>query len=275
MRGSGLPSEVALRHLFLCALSISLLAVSPGLGASDEKVLVVGFYKEGRVNPDGSGGYAELARYILGQVKTPSILITMPILRTVRTFKKGGDRCVLSALHGTWLARTELRPEDVVESEPIDYVTAHFVTRPGEPVITDARALEGKSLGHWVGAPVDRILPPDVSVNRVSAATEESNIHMLMSGRVDVIWSWIPDVYILFEKFGYGKPSLVPKEPLLGATSHILCHRSPLTERFIKQVDSVIQTMRSEGKLKEILSPYAQIVGEDIPITVWNAAPQK
>lgn len=264
-----------MRHLFLCALSISLLAVSAGIRASDESVLLVGFYKEGRVNADGSGEYAELAKSILAQVETPSTFVTMPIMRTIRVFKEGGDQCVLSALHGSWLARTGFKPEQLVESEPIDYVSAHFVTRPGEPVVTDARMLEGKTLGYWVGAPVDRLLPPDVAVNRVSAATEESNIHMLMSGRVDVIWSWIPDIYILFEKFGYGDPSLSPKEPLYGATSHILCHRTPLTERFITQVDAVIRTMRSEGKLKEFLGPHSLVVGEDVPMTVWNGAPQQ
>ncbi len=264
-----------MRHLFLCALSISLLAMSVRSAASDERVLLVGFYKEGRVNADGSGEYAELATSILEQVETPSAFVSMPVMRTIRAFKEGGHQCVLPALHGSWLARTGFKPEQLVESEPIDYVSAHFVTRPGEPVVTDARTLEGKTLGYWVGAPVDRLLPPDVAVDRVSAATEESNIHMLMSGRVDVIWSWIPDVYILFEKFGYGEPSLAPKEPLFGTTSHILCHRTPLTERFIRQVDTVIRAMRSEGKLKEFLGPHALIVGEDVPMTVWNRAPRQ
>jgi len=249
--------------------------VLPVVAQDAEPVMVIGFPKEGRMEQDGSGPYPDLVRAILAEVDTPTTWVVSPVMRSTRLFSEGGARCLVPAALVPWQNKfPHLTTKNTVESEPIDYITAHIVTKPGTAPITDLRDLAGKRIGYWVGASVDRFLP-DVGYTKVTAQSEESNIRMLMSGRVDAIFNWNPDAYILFERMGYGEPSLDPDDPIFGSTAHFWCHRTRATEAFIKQADKVIREMREDGRIKNILGKHSLVVGADVPMTVWRQAPEQ
>ncbi|SDE24507.1 substrate-binding periplasmic protein [Kordiimonas lacus] len=230
--------------------------------------MIAGFPKEGRLEQDGTGHYADVVHAVLAETDTEAKFVIMPVLRAVRTFADGGSICLLPAAFERWKHKFPyLTREDIIESEPIDYVTAHIVTRPGDPAIVKLDELEGKRISVWVGLTIDAFLS-DIDVEIIRAESEESSIKLLMSGRVDAIWNWVPDAYILYERLGYGTPNLVESEPIFGAAAHFLCRRTPATEALMSDIDPAIRMMRKDGRLKDIMGQHTRVVGVDVPLNM-------
>lgn len=241
------------------------------LGPEGDSVVIAGFPKEGRLEQDGTGHYADMVQAILAETEVDARFVIMPVLRAVRTFDQGGSICMLPAAFERWKEKfPALTREDIIESEPIDYVTAHIVTRDGEPVISRLEDLSGKRLAVWVGLTIDTYLS-DIDVDLIKTESEESSIRLLMSGRVDAIWNWVPDAYILYERFGYGVPNLDENEPIFGAAAHFLCRRTPATEAFLSEVNPAIRAMRADGRIKDIMGLHTRVVGVDVPLNLVEA----
>ncbi|NVJ97453.1 MAG: transporter substrate-binding domain-containing protein [Alphaproteobacteria bacterium] len=258
-------------------IKCSLLAVVgmflwPGAGSAmaEERgyVKVAGFLKEGRFEKDATGHYADLVRALLLETEVPTQLVTMPVKRMLKQFDDGYVQCMVPvSFPVVKMNFPHIEQADVVESVPIDYITAHIVTRPGTPAIAGVNGLKGKRLAVWVGVPFELFMPnPEADVLRVES--EESGIRLLMSGRVDAIWSWVPDAYILFEKLGYEEPSLAIDQPIFGSTGHLLCRRDRKTEALMKDIDRSILAMRDDGRLKAIMGKHTRVVGVDVPADI-------
>ncbi|WP_286830696.1 MULTISPECIES: substrate-binding periplasmic protein [Kordiimonas] len=231
-------------------------------------LVVAGFLKEGRFEKDGTGHYADLVRALLAETQVPTQLVTMPVKRMLKQYEEGEVHCMVPvSFAAVKMNFPSTERAAVVESVAIDYITAHIVTKPGTPAVTDVTELKGKRLAAWVGVPLELFLPNlDAKVLRVES--EESGIRLLMSGRVDAIWSWVPDAFILFDRMGHGTPSLAIDKPLFSSTAHVLCHRSAQSEALIADIDASILAMRADGRLKEIFGPYVRIVGVDVPVDI-------
>lgn len=233
-----------------------------------EPVVIAGFTKEGRLEQDGTGHYADMVHAVLAEATVGARFVIMPVLRTVRSFAEGDSICMVPAAFERWKVKfPNLNREDIIESEPIDYISAHIATRAGMPVITRLEELNGMRMAVWVALPVDTHLT-DIDVEVIRAESEESSIKLLMSGRVDAIWTWVPDAYILYERLGYGVPNIDDNQPIYGSAAHFLCRRTPTTEALMKQVDPIIRSMRADGRLKKILGRHTRVVGVDIPLSV-------
>lgn len=236
---------------------------------SRDAVVIAGFPKEGRLEQDGTGHYADMVQAFLAESDEPASFVIMPFKRVTRTFLDGGSICVVPAAFERWRHFVpSLTREDILESEPIDYVTAHIVTRAGEPTISDIRQLQGKRVSHWVGVPVDAFL---TDVDTIAAESEESNIRLLMSGRVDAIFSWSPDASILYDRMGLGTPNFAPDEPVFGSATHLVCRKTPATELLSRDVNQTILRMRADGRLKDLLGRHARVVGVDVPLNIVEA----
>lgn len=193
-------------------------------------------------------------------------MITVPVLRALRHFETEGEVCLVPTSKLAISSQfPTIPPEKLIESQPIDFVSGHLVTRTGTKPISTATEIEGKTMASWVGVNVE-VFFPDANFTLLKTETEVSAIRLLHSGRVDVIWSWIPDVYILYDQLGLDKPVLAEDKPIFGSSAHFSCHLTPRTEAFISNVNHVIDQMRTDGRLKKILGKYARIVGVDVPM---------
>lgn len=238
---------------------------------SRDAVVIAGFPKEGRLEQDGTGHYADMVRAFLAESDQPASFVIMPVMRTIRTFTSGRSICMVPAAFERWRHHApDMKREDVLESEPIDYVTAHIVTRRGDPVITDLKSLNGKRISFWVGLPVDAFLS-GMQIEMIAAESEVSSIRLLMSGRVDAIWSWAPDAFLLYDRMGLGTPNLVLDDPVFGSAVHILCRKTPSTAALMADIDKSIRAMRADGRLKEILGHHSRVVGVDVPLNMVEA----
>ena len=226
----------------------------------------MGFPKEGRLESNGTGPYANLVREVLKEAGYSNQLITVPVLRAMRFFETEGEVCLVPTSKLAVISQfPTIGPDRLVESRPIDHITGHLVTRAGTSPITDPADLQGKIMAAWVGVNV-KVFFPNTDFTLLKTESEASAIRMLQSGRVDVIWSWIPDVFILYDAMDLGEPVLAEDKPIFGSSAHFTCHNTPQTKAFIERIDVVIDRMRIDGRLKTILGKHARIVGIDVPM---------
>lgn len=227
------------------------------------------YTREGRIEADGSGHYADLLHEIYAEAGYSDRLRTAPYKRAVRMFGNEQEVClvptVIFAVIGQGFAKSA---DELIQSRPIDYVTGHFVSLAGSGVtVPDPSALDGKVVGAWSGLNVEAFMPKrDFTLLR--AESEVTTIRMLTSGRVDVIWGWVPDSYILFERLGLGEPVL--SDPYLSSSAHIVCKRTERSEKMMPHLNRAIDAMRADGRLKKILGKHSRIVGVDVPMSVAN-----
>ncbi|MEX0297677.1 MAG: substrate-binding periplasmic protein [Kordiimonas sp.] len=241
-------------------------AAGPSAADHHHGLKIIGFPKEGRLEIDGSGPYADLVRAILKQAGYDGAFIATPVLRALRYFETEGEVCLVPT---SKIAITNQFPtigaDKLIASEPIDYITGHLVTRPGTKPIRNPAEIDGKIMAAWVGVNVN-VFFPNIDFTLLKTESEENAIRLLHNGRVDVIWSWIPDAYILYEQMGLGEPVLAEDSPIFGSSAHFTCHRTARTEQLISRIDLVINEMRTDGRLKKILGKHARIIGIDVPM---------
>lgn len=252
-----------LRSLFMCLI----ITTVPSAAADHPYgIKVIGFPKEGRLETNGTGPYANLVRAIMAEAGYGDTMITVPVLRAMRYFETEGEVCLVpTSKLAVSMQFPTIPPEKLTESQPIDYVSGHLVTRAGTAPISTAAEIKGKTMAAWVGVNA-KVFFPETDFTLLKTETEVSAIRLLHSGRVDVIWSWIPDVYILYDQLGLGEPVLAKDKPIFGSSAHFSCHLTPRTADFIANIDVVIEQMRGDGRLKKILGKYARIVGVDVPM---------
>jgi hypothetical protein len=250
-------------NYFQSVFVASLLALTASLSASADGVRIVGYPKEGRLEADGSGHYGDLVRSILAEANYDASFTTAPVLRSLRELETSSHTCVFPSSVEA-LAEQGLvdRAELLLGSAPIDYVTGHIVTLPGSEMISDVSQLHGKAIAAWRGVNVQPYLG-DASVNVLQTDNEFNAIRLLQTGRVDAIWNWIPDAYILFERLEIGPPNLNAAKAFYASEIQFVCSPDASSEAFLAKIDPVIEKMRSQGRLKEILGQYSRIVGVD------------
>lgn len=233
-------------------------------------ILFVGFPKEGRLEVDGTGHFADLVNAMLAEAGASERLVTVPVRRARRIFEENVDVCIAFTTKEVLpLSIPSLKQDDLIETVPIDYVSAHLVSQPGTEPITDPQLLQGKTIGSWVGASV-RVFLPDLEFNWVKTESEETAIHMLMEGRYDAIWSYVPDVKILAERSGVAEPVWDSSSPFMAAATHIVCRHTLMTELFMPRLNEVLETMRTDGRMKKILGKHARVVGVDVPADIQD-----
>lgn len=228
----------------------------------------IGFPKEGRLEADGTGHIADLINKVLTEAGASDSLITAPVRRARRLLETTHDACIVFStkdLLPHYLPA--LKPEQLIESVPIDLVSSHLVTRTGSKPVTNPRTLEGKTIGSWVGVDVANYLP-NMEYTWVKTESEETTVRMLVEGRYDAIWSWLPDVHILTDRLGVDKLVLDEQAHLFAVTTHIVCKKTLKAELFMPRLNNILNVMRVDGRLKKILGEHARIVGVDVPIDV-------
>lgn len=231
---------------------------------------IVGFPKEGRMEADGTGHYAVLVREVLAEAGYSDQLTTVPVKRSLRFFETLDEICLVPvsklAIQHQY---PNIDPDSLIQGTPIDYITGHLVTRPGTEPIRNMSLIENKIVASWIGVQVD-VFFPNHKFTLLHSETEASAIKMLMNGRADMIWGWVPDTYILFEKMGLGTPALALDTPVFGSSAHFVCKRSEKSEVLMPRLDAVIDAMRGDGRLKQILGRHSRVIGVDVPMSVAN-----
>lgn len=224
---------------------------------------------------DGTGPYADLVKAVMTEAGYNDPLLIVPINRAYRLFPITDESCLIPAgsLAIAFILRNHatLTPDDLISSAPLDYISGHMITLAGTRPIRSAKELEGKIIGAWTGFDI-RTMFPNVRFTLLRSESEENTIRLLQSKRVDAIWGWIPDIFILSEKLGIEGVVFDPDKKFLSSSTHFVCMRGPKTEQILPELDKVINTMRADGRLKKILGKHARVIGVDVPMS-WASNP--
>jgi len=238
-----------------------------GLSAAVAEVQLLQWERPGRVEHDGSGDFDRLITAILAEVDMPVSVKTMPLMRVRRALLSDSSVCMVPGSLKLFLERVPgVQKENYTASTPIDRVTGHVFSRPGDIPVRSRDQLSGKRLALWVKLPLTEYLA-STGVEFVYVASEKEAIQLLLAGRVDLAWGWRPSSLKSYEKISATSANYDLDFSLVSEFSQIMCRKTAETQRFLNQVDVVLDAMRGDGRLKKIFGPHAEVFGVDIPFS--------
>lgn len=242
---------------------------------------IIGVHLVGRQDDNPGSGYSLLIKQLLQRSPIPVEYERFPFARAYRSFKEKERVCLFPS------SKTSIEfffPELLDElplSAPIDLVTAHIFSAADAPILNDIQALVGKTIAAQHGVTMTPLLreklprqpsPHDfatlMAVFEGSIATinrtpdDLTALRMVQAGRVDGMYGWYPDTYIIAQKNGLSLPHFNPDFILFETTTHVLCKAFIGNEKLISAINKGLRDLKNDGRLQEILGKHARIVKE-------------
>lgn len=229
------------------------------LAERNKPVDIVAAHLEGRLDEDPESGFNKLANLIFPRDGAASYQ-RMPLARGLRFFTETERACMYPASALAVQSLTSTSPDKVLESAPIDLVSSHVFTPPGGRVYNTFDELEGKSMAVQHGVEASQYIRTVVDFDLVRTPNDLSALRMVMAGRVDVMYGWYPDTFIIAEKNKLPLPDFNPDLIIFETTTHLVCKKFAGVEALLSTVNGRIEALRQEGRLQEILGRHARIV---------------
>ncbi|HXA46151.1 MAG TPA: transporter substrate-binding domain-containing protein [Burkholderiaceae bacterium] len=145
----------------------------------------------------------------------------------------------------------------LIASLPINVAKVYLFTAPDSVPLGDipdkSHFVVGVRRGLPYGQDVDRLLVSHPERFLV-ANSEESNIRMLLSGGINAMLAFLPDINHYYQTHP-GTPALVfdKEKPIVVYKDSIVCGNTPENSHLIDQINNGLTQMRSSGELKKIL----------------------
>lgn len=257
-----------IRYIARLCVSVALLCVMPvavsSAGPFDpgEFIEIVGAHLEGRLDEDPASGYNQVIDAILPSDDYLYRFQRYPVLRGLRQFTKLRRACIFPASEKSVRAFIGDMPLELLESTVIDRVSAHLITRRDMPAIVGFDELEGKRIVAQGGVGIGQFIPAGVDYTLTTTPDDASALKMLNAGRIDVMYGFYPDIILIAEKNGIELPHFKPDLVLFETTTHLVCKSFEGAADLINKVNIRTQNLKDTGRLKDLLSKYAQIVYE-------------
>jgi hypothetical protein len=250
-------------------LLVVLAAFFPGSAAtayflpreSEEKILVIGAHLEGRLDDRKESGYTALLDRIL-PADGSSLYIKLPLVRAIREFDAGERTCLFPTSASAVASLVKMEVKQVIESAPIDFVSSHFMSAKGKPVINNWQEARENIIAVQRGVEVGAVSIGMLDENIIRTPDDTMSLRMLGADRVDAMYGWVPDAFILAKRERMQLPDFNPDFVIFQTTTHLVCKVGIGAEPLIEHVSARIQTLKASGELKKILSPFARIVDE-------------
>lgn len=250
-------------------LAALIFATSPAL--ADASNVTLSGYENSVLMPSASSGpYSDVIQALISQNALPLDYQTFPAKRTYRRMfetPRQSDCEFPSAL--THLAASNLEIEDFIESDPINYVQVHILTRPGSTSITKLEQLEGYNLaytrGFGYGPELADLLsePNNLLSNKYAVESDIQGLRMLLLyNRVDAVLSYFPEALVTLREQELPAPVYAKDRPFFKVADRIVCHKSDKTIRLIEQVNKGLARMQTDDQLRKLLGEL-YLPGED------------
>ena len=247
---------------FTLIFSFLLLLAAPSARADIE---LLQWLRPQRVEPDGSGDFDRLIKLLLAEINTPVSVKVLPIQRIRRAMLAGDSVCVAPATLSVFFEKNPgVSEENYLASTPIDKVTGHVFSRPGEEPVREFKGLAGKSVAYWWRVPYGEMLRK-AGLKLLYVPSEKESIQLLMAGRVDLAWGWRPGSLASYRKLTPAPANYDSDFSISSQPTQVICKYSQETKAFLRHVNQVLAAMRLDGRLKKTLMPHAQIYGVDVP----------
>ncbi len=203
---------------------------------------------------DGTGFYNDLARLILDDIDDKPGYDLIPYRRANRIFAQDESSCHYPSTLN-YMAATGIVDDttDLVESYFMLRSVAHIFSRYDAEAITEKSGVAGKVVAYPMGAEVPRLLD-GFGASFIPVNAEKSKAELLISGRVELMIAYMPDVVFVFRELGKPMPPFDPNFTINDDNIAIVCHRTPGNEALIARVNQRIMALRESGALATFLS---------------------
>ncbi|WP_422376693.1 hypothetical protein [Roseibium sp.] len=183
--------------------------------------------------------------------------VVAPLSRAGTLFKARKKSC----LFPTGSSRLD-NPETAhhyVGSKAVDYFSLRlYAPRQSTEEFYFLESLRNRNIGYIAGSGAIRTLG-DVAAGWTPVESESQLVAMIKLGRLDGFVGHYPDTQIAIEKLDAAhlvnvKPLLYGKAP---ETAIFLCHANEVGAKFIAEMNELLDGLRRQGRLKEILGQFA------------------
>ncbi len=227
---------------------------------SDAPIFIHGYELEFRLVKGGTTQYNALFDTLKKEGLNFELKIS-PVRRTLREFKPETNTSCIFPVSTDVLIRTDpdFKNSNLITSDAVDIVSLRVFTRTGAKVISDLQQLHGKKIAIWSGLNPDTLLS-GIDAHIETTHSELNRVKMLDAKRIDVIFGFMPDVILAAEQLNLPFPIYDKSFALLNnENTSLVCKKTPENENFIMQFNQTIRKLKSNGELKRILGPHAEL----------------
>ncbi|WP_286830521.1 MULTISPECIES: hypothetical protein [Kordiimonas] len=203
---------------------------------------------------DGAGFYNDLARLVLGTLDGAPQYDIVPYRRANRIFAQDESSCHYPSTLN-YMAATGIVDDtsDLIESYFMIRSVAHIFSRYDTPPVSRKSGVSEKVIAYPMGAEVPKLLD-GFGASFIPVNDEKGKAELLISGRVELMIAYMPDVLFVFRELGKPLPPYDPTFTINDDNIAIVCHRTPGNEAMLARVNARIATLRESGALAAFLS---------------------
>lgn len=239
---------------------VVVLMLPTALGAEDEPpIVLMGVKIPGLFDTEDAGPYNKVYERLIGGYGLEYSLREAPLRRAINAFVKGDVDCFLFATgdkniyigHG-------MAGDELLISNPINFVALKLYTRAGEAVIHDVADVRGSYVAIDQGATDISRAAEHLSIDPnqlLPAQTLTQAFLLLNQRRVEAVVAFDGDVKTYLKRAADSRTYGVSETLSLGSSQDsVICRRTETTERFMSHVNKKLSELSASGELKQILS---------------------
>lgn len=240
--------------LFICS---SALAEERNVIAAAE---LSGLFQIGDKGKEPTGVYYHLLSQILSETDLAQRyqVVVMPMKRAKASFLQGHFACYSPGVETFEEAERNLLPRDLLSSRAFNMALVRVVSTHEHHLVSSVDDVSNQDVISLVrGVPISETMQKMMAKARKTfmVQTELENLKLLLSGRVNLIFAFYPDIVFAYKELGLKEhfPYAEYYSPLV-IRDNIICHAEH--KQAFTLIEAKIDQYRQDGTLKRILQDF-------------------
>lgn len=211
---------------------------------------------------DGTGFYNDMARLVLGPLMAEVQYDLIPYRRANRIFDQDKASCHYpSTLHYMSVTGIVADTSSLIQTRNLIRTVARVFSRRGETPPSSVEDARGKSIAYTMGAEIP-VLFEGYGRRFIPVADETHKAEMLLSGRVDLMVGYTPDILLVYQQLGEQIPAFDPSFSINDEHNAFVCHRTPANEGLVAKIDARVESLLESGAFADFLEGYGLTADE-------------
>lgn len=245
----------------LAALMLLPIVVTAYAKANDTpEISLIAAHIETRLDDDPESSYQRVIKYLIEGQHAKIRHQKYPLNRAIRAFIETKNSCLFPTSSKILNAVTGHPLSQLIQSDVIDHVSSHIFTAPGKPLISSLQALNNKSITARQLDITEYFMVPGVDINIIRTVDNQSALRMLLAGRADAMYGWVPDTYEIADEHGLVQPYYDPSLVVYETDIHFTCKDFPAARKLLPEINQQISKAKQDGTLQKMLGKHARII---------------
>jgi polar amino acid transport system substrate-binding protein len=206
------------------------------------------------------GVYYQLLSNILAETGLAAqySLQVMPMKRAKTAFNRRAAVCYSPGLETFDPAERALLPDNIISSKPFNRALVRVIAKTPERIIRSIDDIKRSDvIGLVRGVPVSTEMQAILARSGKSylVDTEIDNLKLLISGRVDLIMAFYPDILFAYQSLGVQQPyPFDPNFSPLQIIDNLACYAEH--QPLIQRINEMLDLYQKNGTLQQLLGTY-------------------